>query len=240
MQDDFGAKDSGPKALRDYALIADGERGALVGPHGEYAWMCFPVWDSPPAFAGLLGGPGAYVVQPGPGRWVWGGYYEDRGLIWHSRWVTGDGAILECREALARSAAPGRAVILRRCRAVRGRSRVRALLDVRTGHGAPRMRDVRRDGPEWTARGGGASLRWRGADEAVVRDGDGGGPVLDLAFDLDEGRPATWSWRSPRAGAAARWTPRSCGRPPSGTGARPCRTAATPSPRATPASPTPS
>lgn len=187
MLDDPGAEDSLPKALRDYALIADGERGVLVGPHGEYAWMCFPSWDSPPAFAGLLGGPGVYVVQPAPGRWVWGGYYEDRGLIWHSRWVTGGGAILECREALARPAAPDRAVILRTCRAVRGRSRVRARLDVRTGHGAARMGDPRRDGPDWTAGVGGASLRWRGADGAVVREGRDGGPVLELAFDLDEG-----------------------------------------------------
>src|SRR3954449_30267 len=33
-----------PHTLREYALIADGERGALVGPRGEIAWMCFPGW----------------------------------------------------------------------------------------------------------------------------------------------------------------------------------------------------
>ncbi|MES9540052.1 MULTISPECIES: glycoside hydrolase family 15 protein [unclassified Actinomadura] len=187
MLDQPEERESRPNALRDYALIADGERGALVGPDGDFAWMCFPAWDSPPAFGGLLGGPGAYVVQPAARRWVWGGYYADRGLIWHSRWVTGDGAILECREALARPAVSDRAVVLRSCRAVRGRSRVRALLDVRTGPGAARMRDPRRDGAEWTARGGGASLRWLGAEEAVVRAGGDGGPVLDLAFDLEEG-----------------------------------------------------
>ncbi|WP_433461417.1 glycoside hydrolase family 15 protein [Spirillospora sp. CA-128828] len=184
MLDDPGERDSLPKALRDYALIADGERGALVGPHGEYAWMCFPAWDSPPALAGLLGGPGGYVVQPLAGRWVWGGYYEDHGLIWHSRWVTGDGAILECREALARPAARDRAVILRSCRAVRGGSRVRALLDVRAG--AP-MRDLRHHDPDWTARSGAAVLRWHGADEAAVREGPDGAPMLALTFDLDEG-----------------------------------------------------
>ncbi|MFD0906095.1 trehalase-like domain-containing protein, partial [Actinomadura sediminis] len=120
-----------PRALRDYAMIADGERGVLVGPHGEHAWMCFPAWDSPPLFGGLLGGPGGYVVRPAAGRWVRGGYYEDRGLIWHSRWVTGDGAIVESREALARPARRDRAVVLRRCRAVRGAAALRVLLDVR-------------------------------------------------------------------------------------------------------------
>jgi hypothetical protein len=33
-----------PHVLREYALLADGERGALVGPQGDVAWMCFPRW----------------------------------------------------------------------------------------------------------------------------------------------------------------------------------------------------
>jgi hypothetical protein len=28
--------------LREYALLGDGELGALVGPRGEIVWMCFP------------------------------------------------------------------------------------------------------------------------------------------------------------------------------------------------------
>ena len=36
--------------LREYALIADGERGALIGPHGDVAWMCAPRWDSDGVF----------------------------------------------------------------------------------------------------------------------------------------------------------------------------------------------
>ena len=31
-----------PQALHDYALIADGERGALVGSRGEICWLCAP------------------------------------------------------------------------------------------------------------------------------------------------------------------------------------------------------
>ncbi|MDX6313912.1 MAG: hypothetical protein QOF44_3376, partial [Streptomyces sp.] len=30
--------------LREYALIADGERGILVGPRGDFVWMCTPGW----------------------------------------------------------------------------------------------------------------------------------------------------------------------------------------------------
>ena len=55
-----------PQVLREYALLADGERGILVGPHGDFVWMCVPRWDSDAGFAALLGGGG---VTPLP-RWA--------------------------------------------------------------------------------------------------------------------------------------------------------------------------
>jgi hypothetical protein len=108
-----------PHVLREYALIADGERGALIGPRGDIAWLCFPTWDADAVLAGLIGGGGAYAVTPN-GRYVWGGFYEPGGLVWTSRWVTTD-AIVECREALALPARPDRAVILRRIEVREGR-----------------------------------------------------------------------------------------------------------------------
>jgi hypothetical protein len=36
-----------PRVLREYALVADGERGALSGPDGSAAWLCVPRRDSP-------------------------------------------------------------------------------------------------------------------------------------------------------------------------------------------------
>jgi hypothetical protein len=45
-----------PHALRDYALLADGERGVLVGPRGDFAWMCFPRWHDDAVFSALIGG----------------------------------------------------------------------------------------------------------------------------------------------------------------------------------------
>ena len=119
--------------LREYALLADGERGILVGPRGDFAWMCFPRWDSDAIFSALIGGPGGYAITP-RGRFVWGGYYEPGTLIWRSRWITGD-AIIECREALALPARPDRAVILRRVIARHGTARVHVTLDPRAGFG---------------------------------------------------------------------------------------------------------
>src|SRR5947208_14682396 len=97
--------ESPPHVLREYALLADGERGVLVGPRGDFAWMCFPRWHSDAVFSSLVGGRGTYAVAP-EGRFVWGGYYEPGTLVWHSRWTVDSGATVECQEALALPADP--------------------------------------------------------------------------------------------------------------------------------------
>ena len=100
-----------PHALRDYALIADGERGALVSPRGDIVWMCAPRWDSDAVFSALIGGDGVYAVTPTQ-TFVWGGYYEEGTLTWRSRSITAAGAT-ECHEALTFPGVPGRVVVLR-------------------------------------------------------------------------------------------------------------------------------
>jgi hypothetical protein len=78
--------------LRDYALVADGERGGLIGPRGDMGWLCVPAWDSDAVCSVLIGGAGCYAVTPRD-RYTWGGYYDRRSLIWNSRWVTTVGTI---------------------------------------------------------------------------------------------------------------------------------------------------
>jgi hypothetical protein len=174
-----------PHVLREYALLADGERGILVGPHGDYAWMCFPGWDGEGVFSSLIGGAGVYSVTP-VARFVWGGYYEHPGLIWRSRWICDDGTIVECREALALPARPDRAVVLRRIIAVQGETHVRVLLDLRAEFGRRRARGLRRvqDGC-WTARVGDAHVRWGGGGDARPHAADE--HVLELALKLEAG-----------------------------------------------------
>nr|WP_103889936.1 trehalase-like domain-containing protein [Actinacidiphila yanglinensis] len=46
------------RSLRDDALIADGECGALVGPQDEWMLMCAPRRDSEAVFSGPIGGQG--------------------------------------------------------------------------------------------------------------------------------------------------------------------------------------
>ncbi|HEX6471771.1 MAG TPA: glycoside hydrolase family 15 protein [Streptosporangiaceae bacterium] len=171
-----------PHVLRGYAFVADGERGALVGPEGDYAWMCFPSWESPSVFGGLVGGTGHYIVEPAE-RWrVWGGYYEERSLIWRGRWTFGE-SVVECREALARPASTDRVVVLRRIRAVRGPARMRARLDLHAGYGVHPMTGLHLDGGIWSARSGPVHARWAGAAGATAT-GDG----LVLMLDLREGQ----------------------------------------------------
>jgi hypothetical protein len=108
----------------------------VVGPRGDYCWMCLPRSHSGAVFNSLLGGDGVYVAPDLP-RFEWGGYYEQRSLIWRSRWVTTDG-IVECREALALPADAHTAVLLRRIHAVDGQPRLRIALDVRAELRQPR------------------------------------------------------------------------------------------------------
>ncbi|HVT69245.1 MAG TPA: trehalase-like domain-containing protein, partial [Trebonia sp.] len=169
-----------PRVLREYALVADGERGALIGPDGSVAWLCAPRWDSPAAFSGLLGGPGHYTVTPADPWFVWGGYYETGSLIWRSRWT--GGSRIECREALAMPADPRRVVLLRRIEAVDGPAKVTVVLNLRSGNGRGRMTDLKRRGDEWTGCSGRLRFRWSGAGRARVADGQ-----LRMTVRLAEG-----------------------------------------------------
>jgi alpha,alpha-trehalase len=171
-----------PHVLREYALLADGERGVVVGPRGDFAWLCFPRWHDDAVFAALLGGGGSYELHPA-GRFVWGGYYEPGGLIWRSRWVTDD-AIVECREALALPARADRAVVLRRVIARKGTANVEVVLDPRAGFGATPVRDLRRDDDgTWRGRAEDVAFAWTGGDGATVDDAG----ALTLALQLEEG-----------------------------------------------------
>ena len=175
-----------PHVLREYALLADGERGVLVGPRGDFVWMCFPRWESPALFSTLIGGAGCYAITPRE-RFVWGGYYEPGSLIWHSRWITNETTI-ECREALALPSSPERAIILRRVTALRGVAHVDVLLNPRGKFGEePVRRLVRRDDGAWVGTVSGARLLWTGGHDASPQPDGHGGKALALTLTLEEG-----------------------------------------------------
>ncbi|MDX3249518.1 trehalase-like domain-containing protein, partial [Streptomyces sp. ME18-1-4] len=165
-----------PHAQHDYALLADGERGALVGPDGAVNWLCAPTWHDDAVFASLIGGRGGYAVTP-RGRYVPGGYYEEGTLIWRSRWVTTDG-VVECRDALAFPGEANRLILLRRLSAVDAPAPVRVVLDPHGDYGrAPSSSPHRGEDGVWHLASGHHRLRWQGAREATA---DAAGLTVDL------------------------------------------------------------
>jgi alpha,alpha-trehalase len=177
-----------PHALRDYALLADGERGAIIGPRGEIAWLCAPAWHSGAVFSSLIGGNGIYAICPAD-RFVWGGFYEARSLIWRSRWVTDTGSITECREALAFPGEPHRLILLRRVVAEAGPASVHVVLEPRADYDQVPLDALRSEADGcWTGRLGALYLRWSGA-VAGARSGESpGGARLELDLRIPAGQ----------------------------------------------------
>lgn len=154
-----------PHVLREYAFLADGHRGALIGPRGDISWLCAPRWDSPAVISHLVGGDGIYSVTP-VSRYVWGGSYEPNSLIWRSRWTT-QRSIIQCREALAHPGDPHRLVLLRRIETGAEPAPLNALLRLRGDFDATSMTRPRRDDTgRWHLRVGELYVRWSGAAEA--------------------------------------------------------------------------
>ena len=163
--------------------------------------MCAPGWDDDAVFATLIGGRGVFALTP-VGRFVWGGHYEQRSLIWRSRWVT-TGGIVECRQALAYPGDPHRAVLLRRVIAVAGDACVQIVFAPAAGFGRRGMKHVNRDDQGcWHAWIDGLRVRVQGiARASCERDGSGipalhtslivgEGSVRDIVAELSDAAPA--------------------------------------------------
>ena len=183
-----------PHVLRDYAFVADGARGALVGPSGDMVWLCAPTWHDDAVLAQLLGGRGAFAVTPSQ-PFTWGGFYEEGTLVFHHRWTSRGAGRLECRDALAMPSDPHRAVVLRRIAATEGDGEVDVVLDLRAGFGARSLRELHRDDEgRWTGRTGHLRVRVSGLG-AAEPDAEGvlrlrlrvpAGEVRDLVLEVSD------------------------------------------------------
>ncbi|GAA1846862.1 glycoside hydrolase family 15 protein [Brevibacterium marinum] len=171
-----------PQVLREHALIADGERGGVIGPHGNILWMCVPRWHDEPVFATLIGGRGEYTVTPSDSWNVWGGSYRPGSLVWCQKWVTTESVIV-CEDSLSYPTDVDTAVILRRIRAVSGTARVSVVLQPSSGFSGNVVSEATVDDGIWTGQVDDVRMRWQGAPDAEVAE-DG---RLQVEFELDEG-----------------------------------------------------
>ena len=156
-----------PEVLGSYAFLADGERGALIGPRGDIAWMCAPGWDSDAVFTSLIGGDSLYGVTPAE-RFTWAATTKPPASSGAAAGSHTAG-VIECREALAFPGASDRAVILRQVRSPEAAQEVDIHLAPAAGFDQAPLSDVHHHGRIWTGKLGALWLRWQGPEGVHVR-----------------------------------------------------------------------
>ncbi len=69
--------------IQDYAAIGDGRSVALISRHGSLDWLCWPRFDSPSLFAGLLDAQvgGAWSISPTETAQVERHYLDDTNVL---------------------------------------------------------------------------------------------------------------------------------------------------------------
>jgi GH15 family glucan-1,4-alpha-glucosidase len=81
--------------IEDYALIGDMHTAALVGNNGSIDWLCLPRFDSPAAFAALLGTEenGFWDIAPAGDVSKTTRHYRGSTLVLETEFETADGAV---------------------------------------------------------------------------------------------------------------------------------------------------
>jgi GH15 family glucan-1,4-alpha-glucosidase len=81
--------------IEDYALIGDCHSAALVGRDGSIDWLCWPRFDSPACFAGLLGTPGngRWKIAPSEVILSCRRSYRGESLVLETQFETSEGAV---------------------------------------------------------------------------------------------------------------------------------------------------
>jgi GH15 family glucan-1,4-alpha-glucosidase len=127
--------------IEDYALIGDMQTAALVGRSGCVEWLCLPRFDSPAAFAALLGdehnghwliAPVASQVPAARGNSVSRRYQGDT-LILETEWTTASGVVQVIDFMPPRGSEEP--VLVRIVRGVRGTVEMETVLRLRFGYG---------------------------------------------------------------------------------------------------------
>ncbi|MBO1332909.1 glycoside hydrolase family 15 protein [Streptomyces sp. VRA16 Mangrove soil] len=120
--------------LEDHALLGDLETAALIGRDGSVDWLCLPRFDSPAAFAALLGTPayGFWRLAPSVARARPHRAYRPGTLVLDTVWETADGAVRITDFMPPRATRP---CLVRRVEGIRGAVPVHGVLRPRFHHG---------------------------------------------------------------------------------------------------------
>jgi GH15 family glucan-1,4-alpha-glucosidase len=142
--------------LEDYALIGDGESGALVGKSGSIDWLCWPRFDSDACFAALLGDErnGHWLLAPQDRRAAVTRRYRPDTLILETDFAANAGSVRIVDFMPIRDGNPA---VVRLVRGIEGSVPMQMMLRLRFGYGVvppwPEMGErcaVGRVGPDLT------------------------------------------------------------------------------------------
>lgn len=121
--------------LESYALLGDMQTAALVSRTGSVDWLCLPRFDSPAAFAALIGDDdnGSWRIAPDGYETCTRRHYRDDTLILETEWETTAGAVRVIDFMPLRDEAPDVARIVE---GVSGRVEVTSEFRLRFDYGA--------------------------------------------------------------------------------------------------------
>lgn len=193
-----------PSRIEDYALIGDCQTAALVGRDGSIDWLCFPRFDSPACFAGLLGTPehGRWQLAPAEGHRSVRRRYRDGTLVLETCYETDTGVVVVVDCMPPRTDAPD---VVRMVEGQRGRVAMRMELIIRFDYGSL-VPWVRRAPDGLSAVGGPDAVRLR---TPVDTRGEDFRTIADFTVAAGERVPFTLTWhpshrRAPPPSDAAR------------------------------------
>jgi GH15 family glucan-1,4-alpha-glucosidase len=184
--------------IEDYALIGDTHTAALVGRDGSLDWLCFPRFDSPACFAGLLGSDehGSWRIAPTSAVTATERRYRPSSLVLETLMHTDGGAVrlVDCMPT--RQDHPR---VVRMVEGVSGTVELRSLCSPRFDYGRVRPW-IRAWGPSVSVGAGPETLELRADVPTEV-----GEQRLRSTFTVREGERVgfvlTWhsSWEDPPA-----------------------------------------
>lgn len=179
-----------PSRIEDYALIGDLHTAALVSRDGAIDWLCLPRFDSPAAFATLLGDSsnGSWSIAPANHPRVVRRNYRGETLVLETEFEV-DGGVVRLIDLMPpRDEDP---TVVRIVEGVRGEVRMHMELIIRFDYGSV-VPWVRRDGEALVAVGGPDSV-WLWSD--VETGGEDLTTIADFSIRPGESASFTLMWR---------------------------------------------
>lgn len=184
--------------IGDYGVIGDTRTAALVSPAGSVDWMCFPRFDSPPLFGGLVGGDagGSFTVELDDVRRTRRRYLDGSAVL-ETTWSTpgGEAVLVDGMVSDTGSGLLPQALLVRALSCLDGSVRGRVRFDPKHDWSRPPERAARRHGRLVCSWGPIVATVASAPDLALEPDRPAafelhGGETLVLALGLDHREPA--------------------------------------------------